>query len=263
MLFANQKGTTLKKSEKKSLLFRLIKGSVRVFYPKTELCGMENIPDEPCIIVGNHTQLHGPITCELFLSENYLTWCAAQMMELKDVPEYAYRDFWSQKPKYQRPFFKALSFLIAPLSVIVFNNARTVPVFRDNRILRTFRESILKLTEGKSLVIFPEEDKKHNHIVYNFQEGFVDLARVYYSRTGKKISFVPLYIAPKRKEMHFGKPIVFDPETENADERRRVCDYLMEEITSIAEDLPEHTVIPYRNIPKKLYPKNKKKEETK
>ncbi len=250
----------MKKSEKKSPLFRLIKGMVRLFYPKTKMIGTENIPPEPCMIIGNHSQLHGPIVCELYLPDKNYTWCAAQMMEFKEVPAYAYKDFWSQKPKYIRPFFKIVSYIIAPLSVVVFNNARTVAVYRDNRILRTFRESVAKLTEGKNLVIFPEEDKKHNHIVYSFQEGFVDLARVYYTRTGKKLSFVPLYIAPKLKQMHFGKPIEFDPETENAEERRRICDYLMAEITRTAENLPEHTVIPYRNIPKKLYPKNKKKE---
>ena len=250
----------MKKSEKKSPLFLLIKGIVRLIYPKMDFIGTENVPDEPCIIIGNHSQLHGPIACELYLSEKDFTWCAAQMMELKEVPHYAYTDFWSQKPKYLRPFFKIISYLIAPLSVVVFNNARTVGVFRDNRILRTFRESIAKLTEGNNLVIFPEEDKKHNHIVYNFQEGFVDLARVYFKRTGKRISFVPLYIAPKLKQMHFGKPIEFDPDMKTEEERRYVCDYLMAEITRLAENLPEHTVIPYRNIPKRLYPKNTKKE---
>lgn len=30
----------------------------------------------------------------------------------------------------------------------------------------------------------------------------------------------------------------------------------MDEITAVAEALPEHTVVPYRNIPKKDYPSN-------
>ena len=34
----------------------------------------------------------------------------------------------------------------------------------------------------------------------------------------------------------------------------------MDEITAIAESLPEHTVVPYRNIPKKDYPTNRPKE---
>ena len=181
-------------------------------------------------------------------------------MKLKEVPAYAYQDFWSQKPKVLRPLFKLVSYIIAPLSVLIFNNARTIAVYRDNRILSTFRESIAKLQSGNNIIIFPEQDKKHNHIVYDFQEGFVDIARLYYKRTGKELSFVPLYIAPKLKKMYLGKPIKFCAETPIAEERRRICDYLMNEITDIAEGLPEHTVIPYRNIPKKLYPKNTQKE---
>ena len=226
---------------------------------------MENLPDGPVIIVGNHTQIHGPIACELYFPENYYTWCAGQMMKLKEVSEYAYTDFWSQKPKLIRPLFKIVSFLIAPLSVLIFNNARTIAVYKDNRILRTFKESITKLQDGNRVIIFPEHDKKYNNIIYDFQDGFVDVARLYYKRTGKEISFVPLYIAPKLKNMYLGKPIKFSAKTPIAEERRRICDYLMNEITDIAYGLPEHIVIPYRNIPKKYYPKNikeKKNEKT-
>ena len=42
--------------------------------------------------------------------------------------------------------------------------------------------------------------------------------------------------------------------------RRAICDYLMDAITDIACNLPEHTVIPYRNIAKKYYPSNLEKE---
>lgn len=251
----------LNKSKKKPWLFRFIKYLVQLFYPKMEVVGLENLPDEPCVIIGNHTQLHGPIACELYFPDNFYTWCAAPMMKLKEVPAYAYKDFWSQKPKYIRPFFKIASYVIAPLSVLIFNNARTIAVYRDNRILTTFRESIAKLQDGKNVIIFPEQDVKHNHILYDFQEGFVDIARLYYKRTGKQLFFVPLYIAPNLKKMYLGEPIKFSADTPIAEERRRICDYLMNKITDIAISLPEHTVIPYRNIPKKYYPKNIQKEE--
>ena len=243
-------------SKKKSPLFRFIKFLVGLFYPKMEVVGLENLPDEPCAIIGNHTQLHGPIACELFFPDDCYTWCAGEMMKLKEVPKYAYTDFWSQKPKAIRPFFKLASYLIAPLSVVIFNNARTIAVYKDKRVITTFRESVKMLENQKNVVIFPEYDKIYNNIVYDFQEGFVDIARFYYKRTGKEISFVPLYIAPKLKKLYLGKPIKFSADTPINEERRRICDYLMSEITDIARGLPEHTVVPYRNIPKKLYPKN-------
>lgn len=230
---------------------------VRAFYPKTEIVGLENLPDEPCVIVGNHTQIHGPITGELFFPDNCYTWCASSMMKLSEVPAYTYKDFWSKKPKVLRPVFKLVSYIIAPLCVLLFNNARTVAVYKDNRIMITFRESVKRLQNGENIIIFPEHDQPHNNIVYDFQQGFVDLARLYYKRTGHELLFVPLYIAPKLKKMYLGEPIRFSADKPIDEERKRVCDYLMDEITHIARELPEHTVVPYRNIPKKQYPKNK------
>lgn len=256
----NTKRKPYRKSKMKTLFFKIIRYLVWVFYPEIEVVGQKSLPDEPCAIIANHTQLHGPIACELYLPDDCYTWCASQMMESKEVPAYAYQDFWSQKPKALRPFFRLVSYIIAPLSVNIFNNARTIPVYRDSRSLTTFKDSVLKLQDGKNIVIFPEQDVEHNNIIYEFQEGFVDIARLYYKRTGKELLFVPLYIAPKLKKMYFGKPIKFSVATPIAEERRRICDYLMNEITDIARSLPEHTVIPYRNIPKRLYPKNTYKE---
>lgn len=239
----------------------MIKGLVRFFYPKLKVVGAENLPDEGAVIVGNHTQMHGPIAAELYCPGMHYTWCAGQMMRMADVPEYAFQDFWSQKPKWTHPFYKVLSYIIAPLSVCIFNNANTIGVYHDTRLIGTFKNTIKRLQEGNHVVIFPEHDVKYNHIIYDFQDRFIDVAKLYYKKTGKAVSFVPLYIAPRLKTMYFGKPIQFSPNAPMEEERRRICDYLMREITKIAVSQPEHTVVPYRNIPRKYYPSNILKEE--
>ena len=241
-------------------VYRFIKGLVRFFYPKTQAVGVENLPPESAIIVGNHSQMNGPIVCELYFPGERYTWCAGQMMHLKEVPAYAYQDFWSQKPKFFRWFYKLLSYLIAPLSVCVFNNANTIAVYRDARIVSTFKNTVNRLCEGASVVIFPEHDVPNNHIVYEFQDKFIDVARLYYRKTGKELAFVPMYIAPALRKTYFGKPIRFNAAAPMEHERRRICDYLMRQITDIACSLPAHTVVPYRNIPKKDYPMNIPKE---
>lgn len=256
-----QEGVLQLEKKKTSVLYRAVKRLLWLFYPKMEVIGTENLPQDASIIVGNHTQMNGPIACELYFPDNRYTWCAGQMMYLKEVPGYAYQDFWSQKPKWTRPFYKMLSYIIAPLSVFVFNNANTIPVYRDARIITTFKKTVTRLSEGANVVVFPEHDVKYNHIIYDFQDKFIDIAKLYYKKTGKELAFVPLYIAPKLKKMYLGKPIRFCASRPMEEERRRICDYLMKEITEIACGLPEHTVIPYRNIPKKYYPSNIPKEE--
>lgn len=241
--------------------FKLVKGLVKIFYPKIEIVGTENLPDGAAIVVGNHTQMNGPIISELYFPDECVTWCAGQMMHLKDVPDYAYTDFWSGKPKYIRWFFKVLSYIIAPLSVVIFNNAKTIAVYRDSRILSTFKATVAELQKGKKVIIFPEHDKDYNHILCDFQDRFIDVAKLYFKKSGEEIPFVPMYIAPALRKVYIGKPIYFNAQNPTEDERRRICDYLMKEITEIAVSLPEHTVVPYRNIPRKFYVKNIKEED--
>ena len=74
-------------SEKKtSMLFRFIKWCVKGVYPKMQVCGAENLPEEPVIIVGNHCQMNGPIVGELYVPGEPYIWCAGEMMALQDVP---------------------------------------------------------------------------------------------------------------------------------------------------------------------------------
>lgn len=238
------------------LLYKGIKWLVRLFYPKTAVSGEENLPSEPVLVVGNHAQMNGPIACELYFPGKRYTWCAGQMMHWKEVADYAYQDFWSQKPKQVRWFFRILSYIITPLSVCVFTNADTIGVYHDARILSTFKSTVKRLTEGASVVIFPEHGMKHNHIVNDFQDRFVDIAKLYYKKTGKELAFVPMYVAPALKKLIFGAPIRFNGENPIDQERSRICDYLKDEITRIAEEQPRHRVVPYQNVPQREYPFN-------
>ena len=210
-----------------SLAYRFIRYGVWLFSPKWKLSGAEHLPEGPCVIAGNHSQMFGPIAMELYTPGKHWVWCAGEMMHREEVAAYAYRDFWSGKPKAVRWFYKLLSRLIVPLSVLIFNSAHTVAVYHDSRALTTFRDR------------------------------FIDLGRMYYKQTGKALSFVPLYVAPALGTLYFGEPILYDPAAPGESERDRISNALMDAVTAIAVALPEHTVVPYPNIPKKDYPKNR------
>ncbi len=243
--------------KKTSLIYKILRFFVWLFSPRYEIVGKENIPGKNAVIVGNHCQIYGPIAGELDFPGKHYIWCAGSMMRWSDVHAYAFEDFWSFKPKWQHWFFKLVSYLITPVSVCVFNNAHTIPVDHDTRILTTFRSSIDRLKEGNNIIIFPEHNKKRNNIVYDFQDKFIDLARFYYRKTGEALEFVPMYLAPRIKKMIIGEAIRFDPDAPIDEERERIANYLMDSITALATELPLHTVIPYRNIRKRDYPKNK------
>jgi len=236
--------------------YRVVRWLVWLFYPKIKVEGQENLPREACIAVGNHTQMNGPICAELYYPGKRRIWCAGEMMCLKEVPAYAFQDFWSKKPKAVRWFYKLLSYLIAPLSACVFNNAYTIGVYHDNRLLKTLKETVAALQDDTSVIIFPENGEKYNSIICQFHDRFIDVAKLYYKRTGRAVPFVPMYMAPALKKIIIGKPIWFDPNAPLEQERERIRQYLMEQITELAIKQPRHRVVPFTNIPKKEYPWN-------
>ncbi len=244
-----------------AFFYRIILFLVTVFYPKTRVEGLEHLPEEPCLVVGNHAQMNGPIACELYFPGKHSTWCAGEMMHLREVPDYAFHDFWRDKPPGIRWFFRLFSYLIAPISVCVFTNAHCIGVYRDMRLMSTFRETIQRLKEGERVIIFPEHDVPGNGILWEFQDRFSDVARLYRRQTGKALAFVPLYVAPALKALYLGEPLRYDPEADPAEERKRLADGLSEAVTGLARSLPRHRVVPYRPMPRSQYPWNDRQKE--
>ena len=250
--------------QKKNILFQLVRWLVWLFYPKMKLEGTENLPEGASIIVGNHSQMNGPICSELYTPGKHYTWCIGEMMHMKTVPDYSYTDFWwNRKPKWIRWLYRILSYLIAPLAVFLFNNADTIAVYKDSRLIQTFRQTLEALKDGARVVIFPEHYVDYNDLLCDFQRNFVDVARQYYIKEKVCIPFVPMYLAPELKTIYFGKPIYYDPEIPKKEQMDKVCIYLMDSITDMARSLPRHRVVPYRNIPKKYYHYNREENSDK
>lgn len=235
-------------------VYRAVRAVIRLLFPKPEFTGLENLPQgRPCIVVGNHAHAYGPFYAELYLPFERATWCIGEMMDMKALPDYAFTDFWSKKPRWCRWFYRLLSYVIAPLCVAVLKHARCIGVYKDHRIMLTMRESLKHMKAGENIVIFPEHEVTHNAIVWEFQEGFVNLASLYVRQTGAPIDFVPMYIAPKLRRVCFGPPVAFDPGANAREEAHRVCVALMDAVTALALALPPHIAVPYPNLPKNRY----------
>lgn len=237
--------------------FAVIKLFVKLFSRRPKVFGAESMPEEPSLIIGNHSQIVGPVYSEVYFPKENYTWCTYEMMEIKEIAAYSYKDFWPYKPKGTAWLYRLVSYMIVPLAYSIFNNARTIPVYKDRRLTKTLRTTLEALGNNKNVTIFPECAEPHNDVVNEFQRGFTDVAYSYFVKTKKELSFIPVYIAPSLKQIHFGKPIRYDHTNGLVEERERICKYLMEEITSMAQALPKHRVVPYLNVKKKEYPFNK------
>jgi len=240
--------------KKKGLLFKFIAKMISIFYRSSEIIGKENIPQEPCVFAGNHSHAHSPVMCELYFPVKKLTWCDAPMFDKKEFKAYAYKVFWNGKPNF---FQKLGANLLAPLVQYIFRNADALPVYRDMRVVKTYKASVETMVEGNSVVIFPECPEENNEILNQLNQYFVDVARFYKKSTGKELLFVPMYYAVTLKKLVFGKPIRFNSSDSIESQRKVICDYITDEITRMAKELPCHTVIPFNSVSKKEYKKSK------
>ena len=232
-------------------VYRAVRGMASLIFPKPEYIGMENVPEGPCVLVCNHAQMYGPVYAEVWLTGKRAIWCNGEMMHAKEVPGYAMSDFWGGKPAWSKWFWRIMSYVIAPIAASVFSNANCIGVYRDARLKDTFRESLEALGEGARVVIFPDCYTPHNEIIYEFQDRFIALGRMYHRQTGQSLAFVPMYAAPTIRKVVIGQPIFYDGAAKPDEERARICDRLMEDVTALAKTLPRHRVIPFPNLPKR------------
>ncbi len=248
-----------KKTEKQPLYFRFWARIVKIFYRKRKVEGLENLPEEPCVIVANHSQLHSPLSFELFVPFPRVIWCDSKMMERAEVPQYAEDNFWrdaSEKQKKRRRFWVKK---IARLVGYIFTNAHTLPVYRDARIMQTFRLTEQALLAGKNVVIFPESDVKNpdNNILFDFNLYFTDIAKIYHKKYGKILTFVPVYNCVEQRKIIIGKNHVkYNPDIKMDEQRKLLCDSLTKEITDIALSLPRHKVVQFLPSEHDVYSKD-------
>lgn len=131
--------------------FKVAKAITKIKYAKTKLIGVENIPEKNTIIVANHAKLNGPIIAELFMPKNCYIWANGQIVNSEDVPDYAMKDFFAFKKKWQLPIFRVAALILARILPCVMENARVIPVYRDVRFVSTLKKTIKMLVEERFL----------------------------------------------------------------------------------------------------------------
>ena len=246
------------KQNKHSLTYRLCASLVHSAYKQPNLVDFDKLDTtEPCMFVGNHAQLYGPIFAELIFPLEKRIWCIGEVMDKSTATAYCYKDFWPHKNKFFAPLYKIPALFAGWLVGKLSREVNAIPVYHDGRLLGTIKGTLSALEEGKNVVLFPEYLQPYNDILYQFYDKYVDVAKLYYKRTGKCLKFVPMYIAPTISTIAVGTPIAYDPTNDPNAERDKINNYIKEEITRVAKSLPKHKIVPYENIKKKNYPYNK------
>lgn len=185
-----------------------------------------NTKNGPVVFVSNHYEIYGPIVTVLRLPFNFRPWVISSMLnkeQIQDQMRLGSDNIFKKMPKRMKNWF------INHCSNIVLKcieELRPVPVYRDSikDVVKTMRKSVDVLTGGDNLLIFPEKTDKYKEdgSVDPFYSGFAYIGEMYYKKTGKNVTFYPVYLCKKNKTMSFGEGITYDSSNESDKERERV-----------------------------------------
>jgi len=180
---------------------------------------------EPVVFVSNHAAALGPIAVMSSLPYRVYPWVICDMMEWGTSAEYLQKDFVEPQLHVPHGLSMAVSRLIAQVSVRLLRAVDCIPVWHGEDVLKTYKNSIEYLENGRSLLIFPEDPSQPMNDLYQmtpFYKGFVRLGEMYYEDSKKLLRFFPLAVHPVFREIRLGKPIKYNPYNQQIKERIRI-----------------------------------------
>lgn len=153
------KGEALSFEYVKKIFYLWSKFTIETIGIELEVNGLENIPKETCVFIGNHSSILD-IPILLYTVDRNLGFIAKK--EMMKIPIIGY---WLEKTK-------------------------SVPLDRDNprSAIKSINDGINNINEGCSMVIFPEGTRSKDGKVGEFKKGSLKLA------TKSKVPIVPVSI---------------------------------------------------------------------
>lgn len=229
---------------RQTLYYKGMRAFARALFPKSEMRFETEPPDEPIVLIGNHSSVRGPIMLTLDDPRPHRTWAIHSASDRAQAASYAYHDIFFGNSRRVKWFWRIPAAILGVALPPLLIQSGTIPVYHDSRILSTLRESIRAMQEGSDIVIFAESPVRYSEYVNELQPGFTDLARLWYKKTGKRLAFYPFYAEKKNRVIAVGKPIVFDPDLP-AHHQQQIAEYLRDEIDRLGRSLPPHTPVPF------------------
>ncbi len=191
--------------------FRVLKRLMTMRYKSPEFVFLDGKPFENgSMILSNHEGTDAPMSLEMYLDKPLRMWGTHEMNSgLKKMYSYQTRVYYHEKKHWNLHLARLFCLLASPLTNLFYSGFNLISTYRDARFVKTIKESQTAITNGESIVIYPEDSAKG---YLSELEGFFAGFAVFAESSLKKGIDVPVvvsYFKKKEKIYIFDKPIKY------------------------------------------------------
>ncbi len=183
----------------------------------------------PCVFVVNHIGVVGPaaMTAKFPLRDKCWLWLNDGITEAKKIPGYVRKDYWWKPGNFFEPVLKAtVPYLAAAVLPPVLKSVPYIPVYHDQRIMLTLRQSIRVLQRDEALVVFPEVPNgwlSHSNRIFT---GWLRLGELWYRSSGRALKMYPVHIDRKKHVFKVAAPVWYDPARRFLEQEKELAEVL-------------------------------------
>ena len=204
----------------------------------------------PVILVANHCGSFGPISVMTALPAKVFPWVDHEVMERRSAAKRIQSEFLEAELRLGPRLAGYLGRLLGRICIALMRRIEAIPVYAGSMKIKTTVERSLGLLErGGSILIFPEDSRYPiNDVLFSFRTGFIHLAKLYFEKYRKPISFIPIAVNGKTKGVRFGEPVKFDPAAPFPIEKARLKRELETRIHTLYHSL-DHRDLQWKDRP--------------
>ena len=213
---------------------------IKIFKRKIKYVYLGEMVEDRAIVLSNHVGASGPLSFELFNKQTFRFWGTHEMNgKFKEVYAYLTDIYFTQKKHIKKPISKIIGVFAAPFMRLFYKGLDLIPTYHDARFYRAIKDSYNTLSEGQSVVIFPEASENgYFSNLTAFHAGFTVLLKYCYDR-GLDL---PIYLSylHKKKHIHLvDKPVLYSEikdKFNNRDEMARYFFFFFNELGKMIEN---------------------------
>lgn len=213
--------------------YKLATGAIRLFSHRMKTEWEVPFEEGPCVFVVNNVGFMGPIEMCVKFSERTKChpWINNELTDAKQIPAYARKDFWWKPGSFFAPVLNmTVPYLAAAFLPPLVKGSPYVPVYHDQRIMLTLRQSIRVLQKDDALVVFPEQPNARLSNHEWLSTGWLRLGEMWYRNCGRALKMYPVHIDREKHIFKVAAPVWYDPSRRFRDQEKELVSALMKGI---------------------------------